>query len=76
MALGIKVSKNTTILSQLVLENITNENYDDIGENARTGKHASSVRTISIASVLLFVPGNTYLIDVKTEGSNACESKP
>ena len=26
------------MLNHLVLENITNENYDDIDENARTGK--------------------------------------
>jgi hypothetical protein len=64
------------LLNHLVLENITNENYDDIDENARTGNHASSVRTIPIASVQLFVPENPRLIDVKPEGSNACASKP
>ena len=44
--------------------------------DARTGILASSVRTISIAYVQLFVPENPRLIDVKGEGSNACESKP
>ena len=41
-----------------------------------TGNHASSVRTISNASVQFFVTRDSYLIDVKGEGSNACESKP
>jgi hypothetical protein len=43
-----------------------------IGISARTvqtGKHASSVRTISNASVQFFVPENPHLIDVKSEGS-------
>ena len=45
-------------------------------KSARTGNLASSVRTIPIASVQLFVPENPRLIDVKTESLNACESKP
>ena len=44
--------------------------------SARTGKLASSVRTIPIASVQLFVPENPRLIDVKPEGSNAGTSAP
>ena len=44
--------------------------------NARTGILASSVRTIPIASVQFFVPRNSHLIDVKTEGLNACEFEP
>ena len=45
-------------------------------ESARTGNHESSVRTITSCSVQFFIPENPRLIDVKTEGSNACESKP
>jgi hypothetical protein len=47
----------------------------NIAVSARTGKLASSVRTISIAYVPLFVPEDSHLIDVKSEGSNAMEFK-
>jgi hypothetical protein len=34
------------------------ETIETLTVSARTGNHASSVRTISIASVQFFVPGN------------------
>ena len=41
------------------------ESIEALTKSARTGNLASSVRTISIASVQFFVPGNPHLIDVK-----------
>ena len=43
--------------------------------SARTGNLVSSVRTIPIASVHLFVTEDSHLIDVKSEDSNAMEFK-
>ena len=47
----------------------------NIAVSARTGNLASSVRTISNASVHLFVTEDSHLIDVKSEDSNTMEFK-